>query len=91
MPNPGKQLSDEELRKLRLVFYKEDIQQIDSALRDFLQRSKVYGFMGISSEVSLGSHSFIHSRFAPGDSVFLTILKPWHMTSPHSSIRPRPH
>lgn len=40
MPKPGQQLSDKELREHRLVFYKEDIQQIDSTLRDFLQRSK---------------------------------------------------
>jgi predicted regulator of Ras-like GTPase activity (Roadblock/LC7/MglB family) len=33
-------LSDAELRESRLVFYKEDIQQIDSTLRDFLSRSK---------------------------------------------------
>ena len=40
MPKPMQQLSDAELRESRLVFYKEDIQQIDSTLRDFLSRSK---------------------------------------------------
>jgi len=40
MPKPLQQLSDAELRESRLVFYKEDIQQIDSTLRDFLSRSK---------------------------------------------------
>ena len=40
MPKPMQQLSDAELRESRLVFYKEDIQQIDSRLRDFLSRSK---------------------------------------------------
>jgi predicted regulator of Ras-like GTPase activity (Roadblock/LC7/MglB family) len=40
MPKPTRQLSDAELRERRLVFYKEDIQTIDSALRDFLARSK---------------------------------------------------
>jgi len=40
MPKPMQPLSDAELRESRLVFYKEDIQQIDSTLRDFLSRSK---------------------------------------------------
>ena len=40
MPKPLKQLTDAQIRESRLVFYKEDIQQIDSALRDFLARSK---------------------------------------------------
>ncbi|MEE8107129.1 MAG: roadblock/LC7 domain-containing protein [Planctomycetota bacterium] len=40
MPNPGQQLSDQELRERRLIFYKEDIQAIDSTLRDFIQRAK---------------------------------------------------
>jgi len=40
MPKPMRQMSDAELREQRLVFYKEDIQQIDSTLRDFLARSK---------------------------------------------------
>jgi predicted regulator of Ras-like GTPase activity (Roadblock/LC7/MglB family) len=40
MAKPIQQLSDAELRESRLVFYKEDIQQIDSTLRDFLSRSK---------------------------------------------------
>ncbi|MHC4937697.1 MAG: roadblock/LC7 domain-containing protein [Planctomycetota bacterium] len=40
MPKPSRQLSDAELRDSRLVFYKEDIQQIDSTLREFLKRSK---------------------------------------------------
>jgi len=40
MPKPTRQLSDSELRESRLVFYKEDIQQIDSTLREFLSRSK---------------------------------------------------
>ena len=40
MPKPTRQLSDTELRESRLVFYKEDIQQIDSTLREFLSRSK---------------------------------------------------
>jgi len=40
MPKPLQPLSDAELRESRLVFYKEDIQQIDSTLRDFLSRSK---------------------------------------------------
>jgi predicted regulator of Ras-like GTPase activity (Roadblock/LC7/MglB family) len=39
MPKPT-QYSDAELRDSRLVFYKEDIQNIDSTLRDFLSRSK---------------------------------------------------
>lgn len=40
MAKPPQQLSDAELRESRLVFYKEDVQQIDSTLRDFLSRSK---------------------------------------------------
>ena len=40
MPKPLQQLSDAELRESRLVFYKEDVQQIDATLRDFLSRSK---------------------------------------------------
>ncbi len=40
MPKPIRQLSDAELRESRLVFYKDDVQQIDSTLRDFLSRSK---------------------------------------------------
>lgn len=40
MPKPLQPLSDAELRECRLVFYKEDVQQIDSTLRDFLSRSK---------------------------------------------------
>lgn len=40
MPKPSRQFSDAELRDSRLVFYKEDIQQIDSTLREFLKRSK---------------------------------------------------
>jgi len=40
MPKPTQQLSDAELRESRLVFYKEDIQAIDSTLREFLARSK---------------------------------------------------
>jgi len=40
MPKPMQQLSDAQLRESRLVFYKEDVQQIDSTLRDFLSRSK---------------------------------------------------
>ncbi|MGQ0614600.1 MAG: roadblock/LC7 domain-containing protein [Planctomycetaceae bacterium] len=40
MTKPTRQLTDAELRERRLVFYKEDIQSIDSALRDFLARSK---------------------------------------------------
>ena len=40
MPNPNHQLTDAQLRNSRLVFYKEDIQQIDSTLREFLARSK---------------------------------------------------
>jgi len=40
MPKPSRQLTDSELRNSRLVFYTEDIQQIDSTLRDFLSRSK---------------------------------------------------
>lgn len=40
MPKPMQQLSDAELRESRLVFYKEDVQAIDSTLRDFLSRSK---------------------------------------------------
>ncbi|MHC4953821.1 MAG: roadblock/LC7 domain-containing protein [Planctomycetota bacterium] len=35
-----KQFSDSELRNSRLVFYKEDVQQIDSTLREFIARSK---------------------------------------------------
>ena len=40
MPMPSRQLSDAQLRESRLVFYKEDIQQIDGTLREFLARSK---------------------------------------------------
>lgn len=40
MPKPTRQLSDTDLRETRLVFYKEDIQQIDGTLREFLSRSK---------------------------------------------------
>ena len=40
MPNPTPQYSDAELRDTRLIFYKEDVQSIDSTLRDFLARSK---------------------------------------------------
>ena len=40
MTKPSRQFSDAELRDTRLVFYKEDIQQIDSTLREFLKRSK---------------------------------------------------
>jgi len=40
MPKPSTQYSDAELRDTRLVFYKEDVQQIDSTLREFLARSK---------------------------------------------------
>ena len=40
MPKPTPQYSDAELRDSRLVFYKEDVQAIDSTLRDFLSRSK---------------------------------------------------
>lgn len=40
MTKPTRQYSDAELRDSRLVFYKEDIQNIDSTLRDFLSRSK---------------------------------------------------
>ncbi len=40
MPKPTRQFSDTELRSTRLVFYKEDIQQIDGTLREFLSRSK---------------------------------------------------
>jgi len=40
MSKPMQQLSDAELRESRLVFYKEDVQQIDATLRDFLSRSK---------------------------------------------------
>ena len=40
MPHPSRQYSDNDLRESRLVFYKEDIQQIDSTLREFLSRSK---------------------------------------------------
>lgn len=40
MPKPTRQFSDAELRDSRLVFYKEDIQNIDSTLREFLSRSK---------------------------------------------------
>ncbi len=35
-----RQYTDAELRDTRLVFYKEDIQQIDGTLREFLSRSK---------------------------------------------------
>ena len=38
MPKPT--TSDNDLRDRRLVFYKEDIQAIDSTLRDFLARAK---------------------------------------------------
>jgi len=40
MPKPNRQSSDQELRDSRLIFYKDDIQQIDSTLREFLSRSK---------------------------------------------------
>ena len=40
MPKPNRQLTDAQLRQTRLVFYKEDIQGIDSTLREFLARSK---------------------------------------------------
>jgi len=40
MSKTSRQFSDAELRDSRLVFYKEDIQQIDSTLREFLKRSK---------------------------------------------------
>ena len=40
MPKPTRQSSDAELRDASLVFYKEDIQQIDGTLREFLSRSK---------------------------------------------------
>ncbi len=40
MPKPSRQSSDADLRDQRLIFYKEDIQQIDSTLRDFLARAK---------------------------------------------------
>ncbi|MHC4547730.1 MAG: roadblock/LC7 domain-containing protein [Planctomycetota bacterium] len=40
MPKPSRQLSDAQLRESRLVFYEDDIQGIDSTLRDFLSRSK---------------------------------------------------
>jgi len=40
MPKPNRQFSDNELRDSRLIFYKEDVQQIDSTLREFLSRSK---------------------------------------------------
>ena len=40
MSNPSRQFTDAALRESRLVFYKEDIQAIDSTLREFLSRSK---------------------------------------------------
>ena len=40
MPKQPRPQSDAELRESRLVFYKEDVQQIDSTLREFLSRSK---------------------------------------------------
>jgi len=40
MTRPTPQLSDAELRDLRLVFYEEDVQQIDATLAEFLTRSK---------------------------------------------------
>jgi len=41
MAKPTRQSSNEaQLREFRLVFYKEDVQQIDSTLREFLARSK---------------------------------------------------
>ena len=40
MPKPSRQLTDAQIRHTRLVFYKEDIQGIDSTLREFLARSK---------------------------------------------------
>ncbi|MFQ5845259.1 MAG: roadblock/LC7 domain-containing protein [Planctomycetota bacterium] len=40
MPRSRKSSSDAQLRDRRLVFYQEDIQATDAALRDFLGRSK---------------------------------------------------
>ncbi len=40
MPKPNQQHSDAELRDSRLVFYEDDIQQIDATLREFISRSK---------------------------------------------------
>ncbi len=40
MPKQMRQQTDAQLRESRLVFYKHDIQTIDSTLRDFLSRSK---------------------------------------------------
>jgi len=40
MPKPSQQQSDAHLRETRIVFYKDDVQQIDGTLREFLSRSK---------------------------------------------------
>jgi len=40
MTKSPRQFSDADLRNSRLVFYKEDIQQIEATLREFLKRSK---------------------------------------------------
>jgi predicted regulator of Ras-like GTPase activity (Roadblock/LC7/MglB family) len=40
MPGPMQQKTDEELRKDRLRFYREEMSEINSILRDFLQRAK---------------------------------------------------
>ena len=40
MPGPMPQKSDEELRKDRLRFYREEMSEINATLRSFLQRAK---------------------------------------------------
>ena len=50
MPTPSRQYSDHDLRESRLVFYKEDIQQIDSTLREFLSRSKSQSAMLVDKD-----------------------------------------
>ncbi len=40
MPGPMPQKTDEELRKERLHFYREEMAEINATLRDFLQRAK---------------------------------------------------
>jgi len=40
MPGPMQQKSDSQLRQERLVFYREEMAEINSTLRSFLQRAK---------------------------------------------------
>jgi len=40
MPGPMQQKTDDELRAERLVFYREEMSEINATLRAFLQRAK---------------------------------------------------